>query len=88
LQTIPGEVAFVKVRGFDALRDLDSSMMIHRLAHDYDQNVCEGQKERFRGLTKKVLAVTHIDSSSKNYDSAVVSASQSHFKSFLYEFRE
>ena len=91
MQSSAGVIVLAKVRGFERLSALDSQLGISfRVAHDYDQDVCEGQKDTFAGLTKKVLVITQIDPSSgrNSYKAAVRSACQSQFKSFLYEFRK
>ncbi len=87
LQSNLGDVLLVKVKGFEGLDALKTDLG-YRVAHDYDQDVCEGQKERYSGLTKKVVVITHIGHSagSNGYAAALRSAAMSQFKSFLYEF--
>ncbi|MDP3026920.1 MAG: hypothetical protein Q8N63_04375 [Nanoarchaeota archaeon] len=89
LQSLYGEVALVKSRRFERLSGFShQSKSASRVAHDYDQDVCQNQKSLFPNLLKKILVVTQIDPSAgrESYDMAVKSACQSRFKSFLYEF--
>ncbi|MBI4144228.1 hypothetical protein HY486_03190 [Candidatus Woesearchaeota archaeon] len=91
MQSATGGMVLVKVKGFERLSALATQSGIsYRVAHDYDQDVCEDSKVTFAGLAKKVLVITHIDLSSGKdaYDAAVQSACQSKFKSFRYEFKE
>ncbi len=89
LQSATGDIFLVKARNFESLRVLELYKHAFRAAHDYDQDVCEDAKSKFKGLNKKVLVITHIDPSKGKelYERAVRSAVTSQFKSFLYEFR-
>jgi len=90
LQAEVGDVVLVKVSGFEGLSSLNPGYGIaHRVAHDYDQDVCQNQDHTFKGLDKKVLVITYIDPSKgrEAYELAVGSACNSQFKSFIYEFR-
>lgn len=91
MQSTARDIILVKARGFERLSALNAQSGIrYRVAHDYDQGLCEDEKNTFIGLDKKVLVITHIDPSSgeEAYEVAVRSACQSQFKSFLYEFKK
>ena len=90
LKSFKGGLGLVKALGFERLSALNYGIS-YRIGHDYDQDVCENQKKTFKGLDKKIIVVTQINPSTvgeEDYNRAVVSASQSQFKSFLYEFHE
>lgn len=91
MQKLEGEIILVKVKGFERLNTLGTWKFgtSFRIAHDYDQDVCESEKKKFAGLTKKVLVITQIDPfiGEQGYATALRSAFISQFKSFLYEFK-
>ena len=90
MQSSAGDVVFVKVSGFEKLSALNpESGIADRIAHDYDQDVCEGKKGRFDDIHKKIIVITHINPSGgeEAYEAAVRSACGSQFRSFLYEFK-
>ncbi len=84
LNNLSGDVVLVTARGFERLRDLEFAT---RVAHDYDQEIIERREEKFKGLAKKVVVVTHIGYSEgqERYTQAVISASASQFCHFLWK---
>ena len=78
----PNDTLLVKVTGFEKLFE-ESRDNEYRIGHDYIQL----QKENpIFSLNRKVLNVTHIDSGHEKYFDAFLSARNSQFKDFLYEF--
>jgi hypothetical protein len=98
MQSLKENVVFIEVTGFERLNaiayETGASMggritpCEPRIAHDYDQRVCEDSKKIFSGLRKNVVVVTQInpDPCLTTYKGAVRSALQSQFKAFLLEY--
>ena len=77
--------------GFERMKRLDDPTLKTRVGHDYDQDLIEptAMGRFYNGVRKKIIVVTHIDSSVETgvYERAFRSAIGSQFNSFVYEIK-